>query len=437
MRSLLLIIIILYLPIALFCQKNTHNLSTSLANYKIDSLGKRIHYLKNKLIETKSDPLNHFRVQSELDITEFKLKYENYVHKERLEEAKDFVMESINRAKNNYQDNLVEIYDMYYKDILEKIKNQRLKYQALFEKEKKFRKYIEPYMDEGSETSLKQADYILELAMNYAKEQNFTTATEFIKKYKDQVEATLYDMETNYNLDELTNKQKEFENVFTELTSSDDLDKFKEAQNLINHCLFYTERVETKCGHEYFKTQNKILESRLIKKEQELEISGMIKGGLVAKKQQPMDALNEFGIFKFYNKIIVIGRFNPSKKGMSEVNSNDLRVMKGMAIMNADKTLFTFIRRNVEEISDKTKVIYAYLVPYLVEGKHQWFMPINSEGELQYRVAYSFVHSEKLTEKILNEHLRPIEFKDPNDDDNDEEVDVEEKIKEEENSLNP
>ncbi|MFW5886662.1 MAG: hypothetical protein ACOCUL_02785, partial [Bacteroidota bacterium] len=366
MRSLLLIIIILYLPIALFCQKNTHNLSTSLANYKIDSLGKRIHYLKNKLIETKSDPLNHFRVQSELDITEFKLKYENYVHKERLEEAKDFVMESINRAKNNYQDNLVEIYDMYYKDILEKIKNQRLKYQALFEKEKKFRKYIEPYMDEGSETSLKQADYILELAMNYAKEQNFTTATEFIKKYKDQVEATLYDMETNYNLDELTNKQKEFENVFTELTSSDDLDKFKEAQNLINHCLFYTERVETKCGHEYFKTQNKILESRLIKKEQELEISGMIKGGLVAKKQQPMDALNEFGIFKFYNKIIVIGRFNPSKKGMSEVNSNDLRVMKGMAIMNADKTLFTFIRRNVEEISDKTKVIYAYLVPYLV-----------------------------------------------------------------------
>ena len=51
--------------------------------------------------------------------------------------------------------------------------------------------------------------------------------------------ALIFDVESAYDLAELTNNAKSFEKVFQPLVSSDSLEGIKEAENLLAHCMNY------------------------------------------------------------------------------------------------------------------------------------------------------------------------------------------------------
>lgn len=384
----------------------------SVIEHEIDSLEQRLAFLEDRMKNQKSNPVEYYRILHDVQHTRFELQYEQYYLNETLDQAREMIEAKISESIKYSRDQEAEFYRGYKKDLDNRVKMQRAKYQALFEKESKFRKYIEPYFESGKRENLEQALFVLDLAMKYATERRQETAKKYITKYKNQAQASIMDMESEYDLSTLTRKKRKFEKLFEPMLEAKKLEDFKTPGNLVEQCLTYSAIKETKLPPAYFEHQQKILKSRMLDLEQELSIAGIYgDGNSVTKKVQPKNELNDFGIYRFYDKIVVIGKFNPSKEGMNAVNANDERVMKGMAIIEADKLLLNYIKRNVKKLKkEKYRVQHAYFVPYYLNGNYQWFFPINAKGEQQYRVAYTMVFNERMTNKLLREHLKPITF---------------------------
>ncbi|NJK85156.1 MAG: hypothetical protein HC906_03515 [Bacteroidales bacterium] len=109
----------------------------------IDSLDIKIKQLQAqipRLQEGKS--LNYYNIKRELDQTLFLKNYEELVHDENLQKAKEIIEERLKRAEFRRDENSMDYYGRYLKVINSEIKNQRIHYQEIFKKESFYKKEL-------------------------------------------------------------------------------------------------------------------------------------------------------------------------------------------------------------------------------------------------------------------------------------------------------
>ena len=106
-----------------------------------DSINTRITELQNMLPRLKqSRDVSIFATKRELDNTIFLKTYEEYVFDEELFKAKDLVKKKLDRAGFRRDNFSIGFYTEYKKKINSEIKNQKIKYQKLFSKERYYKK---------------------------------------------------------------------------------------------------------------------------------------------------------------------------------------------------------------------------------------------------------------------------------------------------------
>ena len=109
----------------------------------IDSLDHRINELQSRIpgLHEKRN-LEYFNVKRELDHTSFLRIYEEYINNEELEKAKSLVEQKLERAEFRNDGMSKDFYGEYKKQIYNQIKQQKIYYQKIFEKEKAFKKNL-------------------------------------------------------------------------------------------------------------------------------------------------------------------------------------------------------------------------------------------------------------------------------------------------------
>jgi chorismate mutase len=137
----------------------------------LDSLDSRIIFLNKKI---KADNANrdaaYFHAKRELDITIFLREYEELIFDENLVQAKRLIDSRIKTSKKR-SDNWAVDYYSDYSTRLTKLRGQkRTHYQALFAKEKNFKKEYERYIKPANKFAYLKTLRMLELAIKYAEE---------------------------------------------------------------------------------------------------------------------------------------------------------------------------------------------------------------------------------------------------------------------------
>jgi hypothetical protein len=373
-----------------------------------DSLDTRIDNLQKQIPRLKqSRDVAYYNLQREIDFTQFKKACEEYIQEEDLDNAKKLVETRLERAEFRRDQSSVNFYRNYKTDINDLIKQQRIHYQALFAKEKNFKKEFDRLAETGNQDSYKKTARMVNLAMKYARENNLSETIKYLESYLAYTEALIFDSGSSYDLAALTGSAKSFETIFNPLVESDSLKDLKEAEMLVSHCINYARLTGSKLSPEYFLKQRMVLTSSLsdllIQQGREKELDRYTDQAVKAR----YDTINPCGVFKWHDQVIVIDEFSPT--------SSMEAVKKGEAILHADKMLSAYLKKNKLCASlDELKFGYAFVIPYLSNAKNSAFYYNARTQKWQYITCYTTIVDAGYTQRV-SKFMPPLLFENEND----------------------
>lgn len=370
-----------------------------------DSLDRRMDYLQQQTARLKQTrDVSYYNMQRELDLTIFVKAYEEYVVDEDLDKARELVLVRLERAEFRRDQYSIKFYHRYQDDAYALIKQQRMHYQQLFQKEKNFRKEFDRYIAPGTLDSYLKAQRMVDLAKKYAQENNFTETLRYLEVYEAYTKAVIFDDGSAYDLAMLTNQEKEFQKVFQPLITSDSLGKIQEAKTLLEHCMNYGRLTNSDLKEEYFKKQELLVATALTEKLEregrEKELARYTDQAVTAR----FDTLNPRGVFRWHDQVIVIDEFLPGS-GMENVK-------KGEAILHADKMLAAYLQKNklCQSVND-LKFGYAFIIPYQSNAKNTAFYYNAVSRKWQYMACYTVIVSPAYTQQV-SKFMPPIFYED-------------------------
>jgi hypothetical protein len=277
-------------------------------------------------------------------------------------------------------------------------------YQALFEKEKNFRKEFNALIKDETVDAYKRAQHMINLALKYAEENNFTEVAKGLRNYNIFCDAKLFDLQSPYDLNELTQNEKNFEKVFLPLIESDSIAVIKEAEKLVEYCIQYADFMKNPLNKEYFDQQKlavaTAISDLLDKQGSGSRLKALTDQYILAR----LDSLNPGGVYKWHEYIIVISEFTPA--------SGFENVKKGEAIIHADNVLATYLKKNkLCKSTEDLKFGYSYIIPYISNNKTNSFLYHPDRQLWQYIACYTLVNNPGYMHEITR-YMPPIQFKD-------------------------
>lgn len=368
-----------------------------------DSLKARTEYLELELPRlSKSQSMQYFFKKRELDHTLFLSYYHRYVFDEDLEKARTLIDSRLKGAKKRFDATSEKFYTEYAGKLTQEQINQQRRYQLLFAKEKNFRKELFRFIDAGDEYSLKRAERMVMLALKYAAEKNLETVHQYLIKYKHLIEATIFDYYSDFDLKKLTNNKNSFNKTFLPLVESDSLQWIIESGELVNYCYSYAASTNTKLDTNFFAWQKIVVATSLSDYNDRVGNSASLASlegqSIIAR----LDTLNREGIYKWHDKILVIGHFLP--EGKSD------QVQVGEAIIHADRKLLEYVRINrLARLGNDIKMGHTFLIPYNTDEAVTNFIFNPVKLKYQYMVCYSNIKNQSTTYAI-SKFLPPLQF---------------------------
>ncbi len=368
-----------------------------------DSLDTRIVELNQQLRAYGTERhAQYFYVRREIDMTLFVREFDQLVYDENLQQAQ-VLCDSRKAASEKRFDNFgVEFYSGYQAKITQLRADKMRHYQSLLEKEKNFKKEYRQYIAPADEAAYLKTLRMIDLALRYTEETGRTETMAYLLFYQAQAKALLFDFYSEYDLAELTNNQNAFLKIFEPMLESDSLKQLLEGQELARFCFDYTSGALCKLDTNYFSMQ-KIVAANAIADWNErqgfsAELSTLTGQAVVARR----DSLNREGIYQWKDLILVIGSVNFSSKSEA--------VRRGEAIIDADKTLFEYLRVNkYSNSASKVNLGQTTLLPVKDKDRVVFFQYDPSCDAWQYIIAYSEVMDKKFT-KEMSRFLPPLQF---------------------------
>jgi hypothetical protein len=373
-----------------------------------DSLDRRIIDLQKQIPKLKqARDVAYYNLQRELELTLFVKNVEEYIREEDLDNAKKVVEVRLEKAEFRREQYSVVFCRKYKDDVNNLIKQQRIHYQALFSKEKNFKKEFDRLAETGSSDNYQKTLRMVNLALKYANENSLTETVKYLSNYRSYTEALIFDAGSEYDLATLTGNAKEFEKVFLPLVESDTIEDIREAESLISYCINYSRLTGSRLDPAFFARQGLVVTSSLSdlleSKGREKELERYTDEAVKAR----VDSLNPCGVFKWHDQIIVIDEFNPS--------STMEAVKKGEAIIHADKMLAAYLKKNKLCSSEKDLTFgYAFVIPYHSDTKNSAFFFNSSSQKWQYITCYTSVINTEYTQHV-SKYMPPLLFKDEKD----------------------
>jgi hypothetical protein len=351
--------------------------------------------------------VTYYNLQRELDLTLFAKTCEEFIRDEDLDNAKKLVETRIERAEFRRDKYAIGYYNHFKDDINILIKQQRMHYQALFAKEKNFRREYERFAEQGLQDSYQKTMRMINLALKYARENNLTETIKYLETFDAYTRALIFDLGSSYDLATLTGNIRDFEKVFLPLVESDSISHVKEAELLLSHCINYANLAGSHLGAEYFKRQSLVVATSLSNlleragREKELELY------TDENVKARYDTVNPRGVFKWHDQVIVIDEFLPE--------SSMEAVKKGEAILHADKMLSTYLMKNkLCTSSNDLKLGYAFVIPYKSAIKNSAFMYNLRSQKWQYIVCYTSIVDAGYMQHVTK-YMPPLLFENESD----------------------
>lgn len=370
-----------------------------------DSLQNRIKQLENELPRLKrTRAYNLYFKKQEYEKTLFAYAYEKLVFDEDLLQAEMILNAKARAAIKRNDKSLIDYYKNYHHDLNGKMKTQSERYEQLFSKEKIFKKALYKFINVGDEYNVLRAERMVDLALKYAEERKLSSTLEYLAKYKRLVTAEVFDFYSEYDLMVLASSKSQYNKQIEPLIESDSLSDILEAQEIINNCYNYSTIINTNLNSEYFGfQQNRVLKaiSDYHTRQGDLKYMEEYADQAVLAK---LDSLNQKGIYRWKDYIIVIDELNP--------NAQFKNVRKGEAIIHADHKLIEYVRVNrLANIGKEVEVGPTVLIPFSSKDGPVNFH-FNSEAEKwQYIICYTKIKNHSVTKQV-NAYLPPLEFED-------------------------
>jgi len=368
-----------------------------------DSLDARVKALESELPRlSRSQSMNYFFKKRELDHTIFLTYYHRYIFDEDLEKAKDLIESRLQAARKRFDSESVKFFEQYAGKLTKEQIAQQRRYQLLFAREKNFKKELYRFIEAGDEYSLKRAERMVSLAMKYAEEKKLEMVSQYLISYRHLIEATIYDFYSDYDLKKLTYNEGQFNKVFLPLVESDSLERIQEAGELVSHCYSYASSLNTRLDTSFFVLQKNVVATSISdyhdRAGNNVSLASLNGQSVVAR----LDSVNREGIYKWHDKILVIGHFLPSSK--SE------QVKSGEAIISADRKLLEYIRINrLARLGNEVRMGHTFLIPYQDDRSSSDFIFNPNKMKYQYMVCYTVIKSQTLTRDV-SKYLPPLQF---------------------------
>jgi hypothetical protein len=379
------------------------NIMDSKTQTLLDSLQQRIKYLEGEIPRiSNSRNANYFYKKRELDMTIFLSYYHRHIFDEDLDMAKILTESRLKAAEKRNDISAVEFYKEYANKLTKERRSQKERYQYLFKKEKNFRKEFYRFIKIGDEYSLQRAKRLTELAIKYAKEQNLGDIGAYLENYAKLANAFLFDFYSDFDLVKLTNSDANFQKAFKPLAESDSLGLIQKAGELVENCYSYSANTLSILDTNYFSLQRNVVKTSISdyyeRKGNSLNMANMLGQSVIAR----LDTLNTEGIYKWHDKIIVVG----SIKLMAKFDN----VRKGEAIIDADHKLIEYIRVNrLAKIGNEVKMGTTFVLPYVIDNKKTDFNFSKQKMTYQYMVCYTQIETKYFTQGI-SKFLPPLQF---------------------------
>ncbi len=373
-----------------------------------DSLDLRINQLQSEIpVIIKTKDVSYYYKKRELDLTLFIKAYEEYIFEEDLDMAGKLTLKQLNDAKKRRDVYSIEILEQYAKRLEKEKREQLNRYNTLFAKEKNFKKEFNSYLSVGDRYALYRAKRMTELALKYARQQNIQQVLEYLPCYLDYINAVIYDYHSEFDLKSLTRSESQFQKEFIPLISSDSLSHILKAGELVTHCYHYASSSKSVLDTNYFTLQQNAVKTSVSDYYERQGISGELSKLTGQSVIARLDTLNREGIYKWHDKIIVIGTLKPRAKFDN--------VKKGEAIIHADKKLFKYIRVNkIMRLKNQIKLGKTFLIPYTIEDEKNNFHFNRENMQWQYIVCYTQIINPYTTREI-SKFLPPMMFREEED----------------------
>lgn len=371
-------------------------------NALIDSLDRRITDLRNRMpwLEKKRN-LEFFNTKRELDHTLFCKAYNEYLHNEELDKAKSLVETRLEESEFKNDGLSIDFYRAYKKRIYDQIKQQRMHYQALFEKEKTFSKSLHTYLKTGTMESYERAMRMIDLSLKYAGENQLTEAEKYLRKYKSYVNALIFDLNSSFDLSKISSNQAAFDKVFYPLVSSDSLEQIRKAGELIEHCCVYLMKTGADVDTLFYLKRKLVVSAAIADYNDRIgdyDLKNIADQAVVAR----LDTLNPEGVYKWHDFIVIINEINP-KYG-------SFNLKKGEAIMASDKLLFTYIRRQeIAKLKSDYKIRGTKFIPYKDGNQVEEFIYNHETKRWQYMICYETIENDYFTAEV-RKYMPPLIF---------------------------
>ncbi len=373
--------------------------------HTVDSLTKRIDFLSKKINDAgASRDASYYARKRDLDMTMFLLDYEQLIYDEDLSQALRLIEIKIKQSEKRSDEYAVNYYEDHKKNLVKLRQEKQIHYNNLFKKEKIFYKEYKEYIDPGTQEAYDRTLRMLSLAIKYAQEKKRNQTLVYLKKYYNQTKALIIDLNNDYDLKELTKKESNFRKVYNPLLESDSLDIIQEGKACVDACYDYASLADTKLDSIYFFKQKLVIANAIADWSERqgisAELASLTGQAIIARR----DSLNKEGIYQWNDMILVIGSLNFDSKSES--------IKKGEAIIDADKTLYKYMRVNKITKNDKKFDLgQTFLLPIKDKDRVSYFRYDNEKMAWQYIVAYSYIIDEKFTEE-MGRFLQPLQFKD-------------------------
>jgi hypothetical protein len=373
-----------------------------------DSLDNRVTEIQRQLPRLKQTrDITYYNLLRDLDLTLLVKATEEFIRDEDLDNAKKLVEVRLKKAEFRKEQYSVSFCQRYIDDINRLIKLQRMHYQALFSKEKNFKKEFDGLAKTGSADSYVKTMRMVDLALKYARENNLVETIKYLENYKSYTQALIFDLSSAYDLATLTGSAREFEKIFLPLVQSDSLKDIREAEMLISHCTNYARLTGSRLDPVYFARQSLVVTSSLYdlleSQGREKELEKYTDQAVKAR----FDTLNPCGVFKWHDQIVVIDEFLP--RATMEA------VKKGEAIIHADQMLSAYLKKNklCTSVQD-LKFGYAFVIPYHSSAKNTAFYFNTSSQKWQYIACYTVITDADYTLRV-SKYMPPLLFQDEKD----------------------
>ncbi|MBN2613683.1 MAG: hypothetical protein JXB00_19155 [Bacteroidales bacterium] len=368
----------------------------------IDSLEHRITYLEAQLPRLQeSRNLQFHNTKRELDHVVFQKAYYEYLGEEELDNARSLTEKRLERAEYRNDGLSIDFYNRFKKHIYDQIKFQRMYYQTLFEKEKTFRKSFDAYLKEGTLESYLHAKRMTELSIKYAKENQLIETEKYLHRYHIYIQAVIFDHDSPFDLEKLSKNPDAFLKVFMPLVSSDSLTQIKQAEELLEQCHSYVSSLNNNFDTLLYK-KNRLLVASALSDYYDRVGNNITEGNSDQMILARLDSLNLPGVYKWHDFIVVINEFTP------KYTSPNLK--KGEAIMESDKKLFSYIKRQkLAKMNSGYKVYGTKFLPFKKDNNLEEFVYNASTKKWQYMICYETIENSEFTAQV-RKYMPPMVF---------------------------